>query len=63
MLRAHKGSAIIGVTGFTITAISSGIIRSKIKKEALQAVQLTTQVGMATTFIMVPNQLSEGQPV
>lgn len=46
MLCVHKGSAIIGVTGFTITAILSGIIRSKIKKkEALQAVQPTTKVG------------------
>lgn len=63
---AHKGSGIMGVTGFIITAISSGVIRSKLKREVQEPAQLTavTEVEMApTTFIMVPNQLSRGQPV
>ena len=63
---AHKGSGIMGVTGFTITAISSGVIRSKLKREVREPPQLslTTEVEMApTTFIMVPNQLPGGQPV
>ena len=63
---ARKGSGIMGVTGFIITAISSGVIRSKLKREVQEPAQLTavTEVEMApTTFMMVPNQLSQGQPV
>ena len=37
LLHVDQGSGIIGAIGFIISAVSSGIIRSKLKKEAREA--------------------------
>ena len=62
LLHVDQGSGIIGAIGFIISAVSSGIIRSKLKKEAREAtIQSTPGLGTApATLVMVPQLSAAG---